>query len=366
MNFAKLIEGAVKFNASDIHILEDSPPFFRVDGTILPLKEPAIPKAEIEQLLQEIMPERLRKILDENRGADFSYQYKDIVRLRLVAYYEYARLRIVCRLITLDVPTFEALELPEKLLKLTESHFGICLITGPTGSGKSSTLAAILNQINENYRKCIITIEDPVEYVHPNKKCIISQRQVGEDVVDFNSGLIQAMRQDPDVILVGEMRDQATISTGLKASETGHLVFSTLHTTTAVQTIDRIINMFPQDLHAVLREQLATNLKSVVAQRLVKRIGGKGRCAALEIMFCNATIAKLITENRISDIFGVMKGGESGMQVFDQALANLVREEKISEEEATRFALDTYALKRYIKGIAASSDAGGIIGGFGG
>ncbi|GAB4311489.1 MAG: type IV pilus twitching motility protein PilT [Candidatus Sumerlaeia bacterium] len=367
MNFGKLVEGAVKVRASDIHIGEGAPPYFRVDGTILPLKDaPPTSREAMDELLKAIMPERLRARLEKERGADFSYQHGDLVRLRLVAFFENERLRLVIRLVSLKVPTLAELELPSTLQVLTDFHFGIVLVTGPTGSGKSSTLAALINHINETHRKSIITIEDPIEFVHSNKKSIIAQRQVGNDVPSFNNGLIQAMRQDPDVILVGEMRDQETIRTGLQASETGHLVFSTLHTTTAAQTIDRVINMFPQSEHVVLRDQLSMNLKAVVSQILCRRKEGKGRIAALEIMICTPTIAKLIKENRISDIFGVMKTGESGMQVFDQALANLVRADRISEEEGLRYAHDEFAFRRYVKGVSASSDRGGIIGGFSG
>lgn len=367
MNFSKLIEGAAKYRASDIHLGEGVPPFLRIDGTILPLKDaPPTTRETLDELLKTIMPARLRDRLDTERGADFSYQHGDIVRLRIVAYFENEKLRIVLRLIPLNIPTLEELELPDVLKSLAEYTFGIVLVTGPTGSGKSSTLAAIINHINETQRDSIVTIEDPIEFTHPSKKSIIAQRQVGNDVTSFNKGLIQAMRQDPDVILVGEMRDQETIKTGLQASETGHLVFSTLHTTTAAQTIDRIINMFPQSEHTVLRDQLSMNLKAVIAQLLCRRKEGKGRIAAQEILICNATISKLIRENRIGDIFGVMKSGENGMQIFDQAIANLVRADKITQEEGEIYAHDEFAFKRYVKGISASSDRGGIIGGFSG
>jgi twitching motility protein PilT len=238
------------------------------------------------------------------------------------------------------------------------------IVTGPTGSGKTSTLAAMIDFINETNKQCITTIEDPIEFVHPNKKSIVSQREVGRDVDSFNSGLIQALRQDPDVILLGEMRDVDTMRTAIKGAETGHLVFSTLHTTNAVQTVERIISTFPEPERELLREQLAGNLVAVITQNLIRRSGGKGRIAALEILIITDTIKKLILDNRLSDIAQVMKGGEQGMQVFDQAVANMVREEKITEEEGKAYSRDEFAFKRFVQGVQSSSDRGGIISGF--
>jgi twitching motility protein PilT len=364
IDLSKLIEGAQKFNASDIHLMEDCTPYFRVDGTIVPVKEAPVTHDGLLELLKSIMPERLASRLEEERGADFSYQYKDEVRCRMVAFYERRKLRIVIRLIPLAVPTLEELDLPEMLTKLGGFVRGMVLVTGPTGSGKSSTLAAIIDHVNSHRKVCIITIEDPIEFVHPNKRAIVAQREVGEDIENFSSGLVQAMRQDPDIVLVGEMRDMETMRTALRASATGHLVLSTLHTTTAVQTIERIISTFPQSEHEVLLEELANNMKAAISQTLMRRAEGKGRVAALEIMIVNDSIQKLINENRIADIFSVMKGGDEDMQVFDQGVARLVREKKIAFEEGARYARDFYAYRRYVKGVTSSSDQGGIIGGF--
>jgi len=366
MDFERLIEGAVKFKASDIHIMEGAAPFFRVDGTIVPLTAPPVTHPEMMELLASFLPSRLRQRLEEKRGVDFSYQYKDVVRCRLVAFYERQKLRIVLRLISLKIPTIDELGLSPTLKSFATYNFGMALVTGPTGSGKSSTLAAVIGHINASRKACVITIEDPIEFLHQNNKCIISQREVGDDVGNFNDGLVQALRQDPDVILVGEMRDAETIRTAIHASETGHLVLSTLHTTTAIQTIERILGVFPETEHASLRAQLAANLRAVVTQILVRRIDGKGRAAVQEIMICVPSIAKLIHENRLLDIYGVMKGGEEGMQIFDQSLAALAREKKIAMEEGMKYAHDEFAYKRYIKGVAASSDRGGIIDGFAG
>ena len=235
------------------------------------------------------------------------------------------------------------------------------LLTGMTGSGKSTTLAAMIDYLNDLESLRIISIEDPIEYVYKDKKSIISQREVGKDVPDFNVALRQAMRMDPDVILVGEMRDMETIRVAIKAAETGHLVLSTLHTTSAVHTIQRIIGYFPESEHDLLREQLSLNLKASITQRLVKRATGAGRLAAQEIMVVNATVAKLIKDNRIPDIFGVIKGRDDGMQTFDQALADLVRSNRITFDEGALYCEDFYAYKRFIAGIASTGDRGAII-----
>jgi twitching motility protein PilT len=233
-----------------------------------------------------------------------------------------------------------------------------------TGSGKSTTQAAMLDYVNGTRAGCIITVEDPIEYVHQNRKCSVSQREVGKDVGSFAVGLIQAMRQDPDVIQIGEMRDPETMKVAMQAAETGHLVLSTLHTTNATHTIERIIANFAETEHALIRDMLATNLRAAIGQRLVRRAGGKGRIAALEIMICNTSVQKMIRENRIFEVGAVIKGREDGMQTYDQALADLVNVKKVTLEEAMSECDDEYAFKRAVKGVAATGDRGGIIAGF--
>ena len=364
MNLDRLIEGAAKLGASDIHLVEDAEPFFRVDGNIRQVNEPPVLRTDLEQIIEKILPKRLLPTLEHNRGADFSYQFKDQVRCRLVIFYEQQKLRLVLRLIPLIVPTIDELELPQMLKTFANYNLGMILVTGPTGSGKSSTLAAVIDNLNKSMQRTLITIEDPIEFIHSNQKSIIAQREVGEDVTDFNSGLIQAMRQDPDVLLVGEMRDMETMRTAIRASETGHLVLSTMHTTTAVHSIERIIATFPQNEHAVLIEQLASNLRVILSQILIPRHEGRGRVAAMEIMIANVAISKLISKSRVAEIPGVMKTGEDGMQVYDQALGQLAREKKISVQEGEANARDVHAFLRYYKGVSASSDRGGIIDAF--
>jgi len=366
MDISLLIEGAAKVGASDIHLMEDCPPYFRLDGDLQPVKHPPVTHEDMVAVTEQLVPPRLLERLEVKRGVDVGIQHKDIVRLRLIVYYERGKMRMVFRLIPLEIKTLEQLGLPECLKKIASYYRGMVLVTGPTGSGKSTTLAAVIDYINSHDRVSITTIEDPIEFIHRNKMGIVTQREVGEDVPDFNAGVIQALRQDPDVILVGEMRDTDTIRSAIKAAETGHYVLSTLHTTNAIQTIERVIGTFPQQEQDLVREQLASNLRASITQTLVKRAEGRGRAAALEIMIVTGTVQKLISDNRLRDIYGVMQGGDEGMQTNDQALANLVRAGTITEAEATQYARDVYALKRFIKGVSSSSDRGGIIAGFGG
>jgi twitching motility protein PilT len=364
MEIFRLIEGAVKLNASDLHLMENAPPYVRIDGVLAPVNHPPVTHAEMLDILQSLVPERLKSNLEHKRGIDVGYQYKDVIRCRVIVFFERQRIRVVMRLIPLHVPTIEELDLPPLLKKIADFPRGMIVVTGPTGCGKSTTLAAMIDYVNSTKKLSITTIEDPIEFVHQNKKGIVTQREVGDDIGDFNSGLIQGLRQDPDVILLGEMREVETMRTAIKAAETGHLVFSTLHTVDAVQTIERIIATFPETEHDLVREQLASNLKAIITQNLVRRIEGKGRTAVLEILVVLDMVAKLIRDNRLGDISGIMKSGQEGMQIFDQALANLVRENKISEEEGLCYARDAYAYRRFIRGVQSSSDRGGIIAGF--
>jgi twitching motility protein PilT len=361
MNYEALFLGAKKVKASDIHIMENNPPFFRIHGDMKKVETPPLAHSDMQDLLRRIMPHHLMRELESQRGCDFSYQLGQEIRFRCVAYYEMGQLGLVMRLIPLTIPSIEELELPDVVKPIAQNQRGLVLLTGMTGSGKTTTLAAMIDYINSIESVRVITIEDPIEYVYQNKKSIISQREVGKDVPDFNVALRQAMRMDPDIILVGEMRDVDTIRVAIKAAETGHLVLSTLHTTSAVHTVQRIIGYFPENEHDLLREQLSLNLKASITQRLVKRSDGKGRLAAMEIMVVNATVAKLIRDNRVSDIFGVLKGRDDGMQTFDQGLADMVRAQRITFDEGALYCEDFYAYKRFIAGISSTGDRGAII-----
>jgi twitching motility protein PilT len=362
LNAKALVDGAYSFNASDIHLVQDSPVYLRVDGVMRPVASSPMTREDLETLLRQIMPAYVREDLEGRRCADFAWQPDERMRFRVSAYYERDRLRLVMRLIKIKIATLDELGLPETLREVASFQRGIVLLTGVTGSGKSTTLAAMLNHINASAHLCIITIEDPIEMVHPNLKSIVSQREVGRDVESFRAGLVQALRQDPDVILIGEMRDPETIATALRAAETGHLVFSTMHTANAVHTVERILAEFPEGEHALLRDQLANNLRATITQRLVRRAGGNGRVAALEIMVMNDTIRKLLLEGQIPSIDTVIRERRDGNMLFDQHLADLVRGKVVEETEALKFVEDDAAFRRYVKGRMATADRGGIVG----
>jgi len=365
MDLNALVQLCIKQKASDIHLGEGQPPYLRIDGMLRPVAHPPLDHETMRAIFRTIGGnERNEQILQERRGVDFAHQPLPEVRYRVVAYYERERLHITMRTISIQIPTIEELELPEVIHTIAEFPRGLVLTTGMTGSGKSTTQAAILDYINRTHARCIITIEDPIEYVHENKKSTISQREVGRDVTDFTTGLVQAMRQDPDVIQIGEMRDPETMKVALHAAETGHVVLSTLHTTNATHTIERIIANFPETEHDLIRDMLATNLRAAIGQRLLRRAEGKGRIAALEIMVCNSSVQKMIRENRIFEVGAVIKGREMGMQTYDQALADLVNAKKVAFEEALTECDDEFAFKRAVKGVSATGDKGGIIAGF--
>jgi twitching motility protein PilT len=361
-NYDALVDGAYKHRASDIHLVQDSPAFLRIDSVMREIQSHPLTEEDLQGFLKRIMPERAAEVLNRNRCADFAWQPDERMRFRVSAYYERDRIRIVMRLIEIELPTLDSLGLPEIFKTVASWERGLTLVTGVTGSGKSTTLAAILHEINAAENRCMITIEDPIEFVHPNMRSVVSQREVGRDVESFRHGLVQALRQDPDVILIGEMRDPETIATSLRAAETGHYVFSTMHTSNALHTITRILSEFSEEEHALLREQLAGNLRATITQRLVVRKGGKGRLAALEIMIVNDTIRKLLLDNQIPSIGTVIRQRGEGMVLFDQHLADLVREEAIEEQEALRHVEDPYAFRRYCRGAVSSADKGGIIG----
>jgi len=356
-----LVEKARELKASDIHLAQDSVAYLRLHGTMIPVKGLELTRAEMDALLDEVMPPELRKELDENRSSDFAWQPHEDVRLRATAFYERDRLRMVMRLINMTIASVDDLGLPEVLKTVADNRRGLVIVTGITGSGKSTTLAAIVNHINATRKDCIITIEDPIESIHTNIKSLISQREVGRDVTSFRDGLMQALRQDPDVILIGEMRDPETIITSIRAAETGHFVLSTMHTTNATHTLERIFSEFPEAEHELLREQIANNLKATITQRLVKAEGG-GRVPALEIMIVNEVVKKLILEDKVESIATVIRGKTDGMILFDQYLADLVRGEKASEEAAVDYCEDEFAFRRYVKGRKGSGDSGGILG----
>ncbi|MEN6627452.1 MAG: PilT/PilU family type 4a pilus ATPase [Candidatus Sumerlaeia bacterium] len=362
INFSTLVDAAFQHNASDIHLVQDNQIYLRINGVMRQIAGPALTRPELEQFLAQILPATQKPSLEQRRCADFAWQPDARMRFRVSAYYERERMRVVMRLIKIRIATVEELELPDTIKTIAGWQRGMVIMTGVTGSGKSTTMAAIINHINANESRCIITIEDPIEMVHENIKSIVSQREVGRDVESFRAGLVQALRQDPDVILIGEMRDPETISTALRAAETGHYVFSTMHTSNALHTVERILAEFEEREHRLILEQLANNLRATITQRLVRRTGGGGRVAALEIMIVNDMVRKLLQENQITSIGTVIRERRDGMMLFDQHLADLVRTKIIEDAEAYKYVEDEAAFRRYLKGHLATADRGGIVG----
>jgi twitching motility protein PilT len=327
--------------ASDLHMVIGFPPLIRLRGDLQPLDQPVLTPESNKKILYEILDTIQRSTLEKRLDFDKAYELPGVGRFRCNFLYQHRGIGAVFRIIPTKIPTLEQLKLPSAIRSIAEFNKGLVLVTGPTGSGKSTTLAAIINFINENYEKHIITIEDPLEFVHQNKKCIFSQREIGSHAKSFSDALRVASREDPNIILVGEMRDLETISLALACAELGILVFGTLHTNSASKTIDRIINAFPADQQAQCRTMLAESLKAVVAQQLLKTKDGKGRCAANEILIGTSALTSIIREGKISQINSMIQTGASlGMQTMDQHLMKLIEEERITPEAAYEKAID--------------------------
>lgn len=331
-----LLKGLVKHKASDLHVKVGRPPLYRINGKLLPAKLPALNSEDVKRLAYSTMNQKQIREFEENLQIDFGYLVPGLSRFRANVFMQKGTLAFVIRVVPLEVPVLTSLNLPSVIQELALKPRGLLLVTGATGSGKSTTLAAIVEHINRSGRCHVVTIEDPIEFIFEDKMSTISQREVGVDAISMQTALRGALRQDPDVIMVGEMRDFATIQTAITAAETGHLVVSTLHTNTAAQSIDRIIDSFPADAKNQLRIQLASSLIGVVSQRLVKRADGKGRAVACEVLTKSPTVEKLIIDNRIADIDTAMESSTLyyKMQSMNQALEKMVRDGVITREEA--------------------------------
>jgi len=331
-----LLEQMVVLNASDLHVTTDSPPVYRVRGEIVRAAgfEPFTPD-DTRSLLYRILSSEQQKVFELRRQLDFAYALPGVARFRVNVYYQRESVGAAFRLIPQDIKSLEELGLPGVLHRFSEMPRGIVLVTGPTGSGKSTTLAAILDEINRNRPEHILTIEDPIEFVHRHKRCIVNQREIGPDAVSFGEALKAALRQDPDIILVGEMRDMETISTALTAAETGHLVFATLHTQSAPSTIDRIIDVFPAEQQEQVRIMIANSLQGVVTQTLLPTADGAGRVAALEILLPDDAVRNLIRQAKIEQVYSIMQTNTArGMQTMEQALADLTLRRVVNPEDA--------------------------------
>jgi len=334
VNIIDLLRTARERRASDVHLTALRNPIFRIDGTLVETEFALAPQEKDALILSLLTPEQ-QQLVHKGEDIDTAYTLSDGLRHRVNVFHQQKNLAAVIRVINAHTPTFEELNLPESLRKLAEEPRGLVLITGPTGSGKSTTLAAMIDYINTNRACHILTVEDPVEYVYTQKKSLIHQRDVGADVPSFSAALRSAMREDPDVILVGEMRDYETISAAVTAAETGHLVLSTLHTTGAASTVDRIIDVFPPHNQAQIRTQLASVLKGVVTQTLIPRATGTGRVAAFEIMLGTDAILNLIRENKGHQLNSTIQTStKQGMMLLDNALATLVRNNTIKLDAA--------------------------------
>jgi len=341
MEISELLAFSVKNKASDLHLSAGLPPMIRVHGDIRRINVPALSNQEVRAMVYDIMSDAQRKVYEEFLEVDFSFELRDVARFRVNAFNQERGAGAVFRTIPSVVLTLEELEAPKIFKEIAENPRGLVIVTGPTGSGKSTTLAAMVDYVNENQFSHILTIEDPIEFVHKSKKCLINQREVGPHTHGFAQALRSALREDPDVILVGEMRDLETIRLALTAAETGHLVFATLHTSSAAKTIDRVVDVFPAAEKEMVRSMLSESIRAVISQTLLKRKDGTGRVAVHEIMIGTPAIRNLIRENKIAQMYSSIQTGQNmGMQTLDQGLAELVRRNVISSQEARTVAVN--------------------------
>ena len=332
-DFSDVLLTVLERNASDLHLTAGSPPMIRQHGKLHQLDYPALTPQQTREVVYSILTNDQRQRLETEWQIDFAYAIPGRARFRVNAYYQRSAIGAAFRLIPAEIKTLEELGIPATLHQLAEKPRGLVLVTGPTGSGKSTTLAAIIDEINRNRSEHILTIEDPIEFLHRHKRCIVNQREIGPDATSFGEALRAALRQDPDVILVGEMRDLETISTALTAAETGHLVFGTLHTQSAPSTIDRIIDVFPAEQQEQIRIQLASSLQGVVTQALIPTADGLGRVPALEVLLPDDAVRNLIRQGKVEQVYSVMQTNSSrGMQTMEQSLADLIQRGVITFE----------------------------------
>lgn len=335
MDISDLLAFSVKNKASDLHLSAGMPPLIRVHGDVRKINVPAMDHTQVHDMVYDIMNDGQRKVYEETLECDFSFEIPNLARFRVNAFNQNRGAGAVFRTIPSKVLTMEQLGCPPIFKEIAQNPRGICLVTGPTGSGKSTTLAAMVDFINENEMGHILTVEDPIEFVHVSKKCLVNQREVGPHTLSFSNALRAALREDPDVILVGEMRDLETIRLALSAAETGHLVFGTLHTSSAAKTVDRIVDVFPAAEKEMVRSMLSESLRAVISQTLCKTKDEQGRVAAHEIMIGTPAIRNLIRENKIAQMYSAIQTGQNiGMQTLDQNLTDLVRRNIISVGEA--------------------------------
>jgi twitching motility protein PilT len=349
----------IEQNASDLHLSVGSRPRIRLHGTLKEMESPELNNNLMQEMLFEIITEAQKKAFIARRDLDFAYEVPGLARFRANYLVQKRGLAAVFRVIPTDIKGVDALGVPQQVLKFADMNRGLVLVTGPTGSGKSTTLAALIDYINAGRKEHILTIEDPIEFVHQSKKCLVTQREVGTHTKSFSAALRAALREDPDVILVGELRDLETIELAVTAAETGHLVFGTLHTNSAAKTVDRIIDAFPADQQAQIRTMLSESLKGVVSQQLLKRSDRAGRVPAMEILFVKTSVANLIREGKTFQIPSIIQTGKGeGMQLMDQAIMEYLMQKVISPEEAHTKCSDKSAFEQFLTGKGAAAGPG--------
>jgi twitching motility protein PilT len=353
----QLLRAMVDKGASDMHITTGSPPLLRIDGSIVPLKLPPLSNIDAKQLCYSALSEEQKITFEKKNELDLSFSMKGLSRFRANVFTQRGAVAGAFRQIPFKILTFEELGLPQIVTDIANKPRGLVLVTGPTGSGKSTTLASIIDKINAEQRLHIMTIEDPIEYLHPHKLCVVNQREVGSDTSSFKDALKYVLRQDPDVVLVGEMRDLETIEAALTIAETGHLVFATLHTNSAIQSINRIIDVFPTHQQSQVRAQLSFSLVAVMTQLLLPRSTGPGRALAMEVMIPNPAIKNLIREDKLHQVYSQMQMGQagSGMQTMNQALLALYQKRTITVEEALAHSGEVDELRSMIEGKAVGA-----------
>ena len=356
---------SVKERASDIHLTSGRAPSYRVDGVLAPIMGERLTPQMLEEILLPLIDKRHREELEETGQTDFAYAISGVGRFRVNVFKQRGTLAAVMRSLPFNIPEPEDLGIPREVVEMTSRKRGLVLVTGPTGSGKSTTLASLIHVINRTYPYHIITLEDPIEYLHRHDKSVVNQREIGSDSTDYAQALRAALREDPDVILVGEMRDLETISTAITAAETGHLVFSTLHTIGADKTIDRIIDVFPPNQQQQVRIQLASVLECIVSQQLLKKADGSGRVAALEVLFANNAVRNLIRESKTYQIPSIMQTNKrAGMQTMDDALYDLFMRKVIDGDTAVTYAQEPVSMNKKVNLDVGSGFDTGFDGGF--
>jgi twitching motility protein PilT len=351
LTLAEMLHKTTEAGASDLHLTIGAPPQMRVDGKLNPLDQPVLTPADTKRLAYSVMSDSQKHAFEEKWEFDFSFGIKDLCRFRANIYTQRGAVAAVFRVIPFEIKSFDALGLPPVVQKLCNKPRGLILVTGPTGSGKSTTLAAMIDKINRERHEHILTIEDPIEFLHSHKNCIVNQREVNNDTHSFGDALRVALREDPDVVLIGEMRDLETVESALRIAETGHLTLATLHTNSAASTINRIVDIFPANQQPQIRAQLSLVLEGILCQSLIPRSNGAGRAMAMEIMIPNSAIRNLIREDKIHQIYSSMQTGQEKyeMQTFNQSLAQLALTRQITEEDALAKSSNVDELKELIR-----------------